>query len=214
MSWTQRAFDFAIASVGLLVVSPVLAVAAVAVKLEDRGPVFYRQTRVGQWGVPFQILKFRTMYAGSDRAGQLTVGARDPRVTRVGYWLRKYKIDELPQLANVWLGSMAMVGPRPEVPRYVALLSEEQKHVLDLKPGITDPASILFANESEQLGQAADPEQLYVDQLLPAKVRINLNYGRDRNVFRDAGLILLTVLALIPRLRGSSLIERRLARFA
>ena len=154
----KRAFDLFWATAGLLLLWPLFLLVTTIIKLEDRGPLFYRQIRIGWKGHPFRIWKFRTMVVDADRIGPaLTVG-KDPRITRIGHWLRVTKIDELPQLLNVWMGEMSLVGPRPEVSQYVELYSDEQRRVMELKPGITDPASVKYRRESDLLGASEDPE--------------------------------------------------------
>lgn len=199
-SAARRAFNFTCSLVGLVLISPLLAVVAIAVKADSVGPVFYRQRRVGRGGVTFDILKFRSMRADAERhGGQLTVGA-DPRVTKVGRFIRAWKLDELPQLINVVKGEMDLVGPRPEVPKYVALYDEEQRQVLSVRPGITDPASVEFRNESELMADHPDPEKLYVEELMPRKLAINLAYLRNRTLASDIGVIMSTLMAVVrPR---------------
>lgn len=188
----QRAFDLAAASLGLLVLSPLLLVIAVAVAASSPGPMFFRQERIGLHGVPFRIVKFRTMRVDAEAVGgQLTVEG-DPRITRVGRWLRASKLDELPQLINVVRGEMALVGPRPEVPRYVALYDDDQRRVLDVRPGITDPASIRYRDENAVLARADDPEAAYVDVVMPHKLELNLAYLERRTLASDIGVILAT----------------------
>jgi lipopolysaccharide/colanic/teichoic acid biosynthesis glycosyltransferase len=195
----RRAFDVAAAGAGLIVLAPLFAVVAAAIRLDSPGPVFYRQERVGRGGRTFRMTKFRSMRTDADRVGGLlTVGA-DPRITRVGRWLRASKIDELPQLLDVVRGDMALVGPRPEVPRYVALYTPEQRRVLDVRPGITDPASIHYRDESEVLANADDPERAYVETVLPHKLAINLEYQDRRTLASDVGVILATLLRLVRR---------------
>ena len=193
-----RAFDFLAALVGLALLSPFLLLIALLVKLEDRGPVFYRQVRVGRGGASFRIWKFRTMVVDADRAGRaITVGA-DPRITRAGAWLRRWKLDELPQLLNVLTGEMGLVGPRPEVPRYVALYTEDQRRVLALRPGITDLASIAYRDESEQLAGQADPEAHYIGVVMPDKIRINLAYASKAGLWRNLKVVIATLGLLDP----------------
>ena len=172
----KRLFDITASGLGLLVLSPLFLILAVWIKLDSPGPVFYRQVRVGRGNKDFRLFKFRSMRVGSDKKGLITVGGHDPRVTRSGYYIRKYKLDELPQLINVFIGDMSLVGPRPEVRKYVDLYTPEQLHVLDVRPGITDMASIRYRNENELLEQAADPEQYYRDVVMQDKLRINLEY--------------------------------------
>ncbi|MGF1477451.1 MAG: sugar transferase [Geminicoccaceae bacterium] len=196
MSPAKRAFDLIAAGTGVVLLSPLFGIVALAIKMSDGGPVFYRQERVGRGGELFRIWKFRTMVADADkRGGPLTVG-RDPRITATGHWLRKTKLDELPQLFNVLAGTMSLVGPRPEVPRYVALYHDEQRRVLELTPGITDPASIHFRNESDVLAGTDDPETYYIRQIIPEKIRINITYADGANVLTDFYSILKTVWVL------------------
>lgn len=193
----RRAFDASAAAVGLLLLSPLLLPVALLVKLSSPGPVLFRQERVGRGGEPFKILKFRTMRQDAERVGgQLTVGA-DPRVTPIGRFLRAWKLDELPQLINVLRGEMALVGPRPEVPRYVALYTPEQRRVLSVRPGITDPASVTFRNESELMAGHDEPERLYVEEIMPHKLRLNLEYLDRRTFLSDFGVIFGTLEAVI-----------------
>ncbi len=169
---------------------------AVLVKVDSKGPIFYLQTRVGKGGKDFKLFKFRTMYVDADKRGLLTVGHRDSRITRVGYYLRKYKVDELPQLFNVIKGDMSIVGPRPEVRKYVDLYNVEQQKVVSIQPGITDFASIEFVNENELLKNAENPEQLYIDEIMPKKLELNLKYIENRHFFKDLKIILLTIKAI------------------
>jgi len=194
----KRVFDWLASSVGLVLLAPLLFVLAVWIKLDSPGPVFFRQERVGKGGSVFRIHKFRTMVTDAERLGlQITVGA-DVRVTRVGQWLRKYKLDELPQLLDVWLGHMSLVGPRPEVPRYVACYPADIRDVvLCVRPGITDRASIEFKNENEILGRAADPDQTYIKEVLPIKLRYYVEYVNSRTLLGDIELIFLTLKAIL-----------------
>ena len=195
----KRLFDVVAASFGLLLLSPLFLVVAIAIRRSSPGPVFFRQVRVGLRGAPFSMFKFRTMRPDAERfGGQLTVGA-DPRITPIGHTLRKLKLDELPQLINVVLGDMSLVGPRPEVPRYVALYDERQRGVLAVRPGITDPASIAYRNENALLANATDPEATYVAEVMPAKLEINLAYLERRSLLRDIGVILQTLGAIVKR---------------
>jgi len=192
----KRAIDVAASALGLALLAPVFGAVALAVKLDGGGPVFYRQLRVGRDEKPFFILKFRTMVQNADRAGlPLTVGL-DPRVTRVGRFLRRSKLDELAQLVNVLRGEMSLVGPRPEVPRYVVLYTPLQRMVLRIRPGITDPASIQYRDENALLGEAADPERAYIDTVMPAKLAINLEYLRGFSAWGDIAVLLSTVFHL------------------
>lgn len=194
----KRLFDWLASTFGLLALAPVLLLLAVWIKLDSPGPVFFRQERVGRGGKLFRIHKFRTMVTDAERRGlQITVGA-DARVTRVGQWLRKYKLDELPQLLDVWLGQMSLVGPRPEVPRYVACYpADVHDVVLSVRPGITDRASIEFKDENEILGRAPDPHLAYVNEVLPIKLRYYVDYVAQRSFWSDVGIILMTVRALV-----------------
>lgn len=194
----KRAFDLFWSVLGLLVLAPLFAAIALLIKLEDGGPVFFRQERVGYRSRFFRIWKFRTMVVDAEkRGGQLTVG-RDPRVTRVGHWLRKMKLDEFPQLINVLVGEMTLVGPRPEVPRYVELYTAEQRRVLDLVPGITDPASIKYRDENEILARSQQPEQTYIQEIMPEKIRLNLLYAEKATVWSDIRVIVSTLLHIAP----------------
>lgn len=194
----KRIFDWLVSSLGMLVLAPVMLVLAVCIKLDSHGPVFFRQERVGLGGRTFRIHKFRTMVTDAEMKGlQITVGS-DARVTRVGYWLRKYKLDELPQLFDVWLGRMSLVGPRPEVPRYVACYPADVRDVvLSVRPGITDRASIEFKDENEILGRAADPNHAYIQDVLPIKIRYYVEYVNTRSLFGDVLLILRTIKAIV-----------------
>ena len=195
--FVRRCLDTTVALLGLLLTSPIMLAAAIAIKLGSPGPVIFRQVRVGRGGQPFDILKFRTMRQDAERhGGQLTVGA-DARVTAVGGFLRAWKVDELPQLVNVVRGEMALVGPRPEVPRYVALYSAEQRKVLAVRPGITDPASIKYRSESEVMAAQAEPERYYIEVLMPQKLQINLDYLARRSLASDFGVILATAAAVL-----------------
>ena len=189
----KRLFDIVSSGIGLLCLAPVFVVMAIWIKLDSRGPVFYRQTRVGRYGRDFRIFKFRSMRVGSDKGRQITVGERDPRITRSGYFIRRYKIDELPQLINVFLGDMSIVGPRPEVRKYVDLYSEEQRKVFQVRPGITDLASIKYRNENELLSQVDDPDTYYIDVIMPDKLAINLEYRRHQSFMGDIKIIFNTL---------------------
>lgn len=192
-----RFFDILISLVGLVVLSPVLLLVYVAIVCESRGGGFYCQQRVGKDGKDFLLYKFRSMRAGSDKKGLLTVGGRDPRVTRVGQFVRKYKIDELPQLFNVLKGDMSLVGPRPEVRKYVELYTPEQGKVLSVRPGITDYASIEYMDENAILGQAADPDKAYVEQIMPDKIRYNMKYIENRSLKEYFKVIFLTLTHIV-----------------
>ena len=182
---------------GLLVLSPLFLILAVWIKCDSKGPVFYRQVRVGRNNRDFRLYKFRSMRVGSDKRGLITIGGHDPRVTRSGYYIRRYKLDELPQLINVFVGDMSLVGPRPEVRKYVDLYTPEQMHVLDVRPGITDLASIRYRNENELLEQVDDPEQYYVDEIMQDKLRINLEYVAHHSFATDILLIINTLCKIL-----------------
>ncbi|MCI5450266.1 sugar transferase [bacterium] len=192
----KRLFDIFASGVGLVVLSPLFLIVAVWIKLDSTGPVFYRQVRVGKGNQDFKIFKFRTMRIGSDRGSLITVGGRDPRITTSGYFLRKTKIDELPQLINVLIGDMSLVGPRPEVRHYVNYWTPEQMRVLDVRPGITDPASIRYCNENELLEKADDPESFYINVIMQDKIGLYLDYVDNNGFWRDLQLIFSTVFAI------------------
>ena len=198
--WTKRFFDILCVLSGLIVLSPLFFLIAIWVKLDSKGTIFFRQTRIGLAQKPFFILKFRSMqYQVQDNSLQITVGA-DPRITRSGHILRKLKLDELPQLWNVLVGDMSLVGPRPEVPRYVALYPEDAKQLIfSVRPGITDQASILFRDESSLLAAADDPEQVYIHEILPIKLTHHQDYARKHSLRLDFQLILRTLWLLIAK---------------
>lgn len=195
-----RMLDIGLSVFGLLILLPFLPLVVLAVLLDDVGPVFFFQTRVGKNGKDFRLIKFRTMRRHAERVGQLTVGERDPRVTRVGYWLRKSKLDELPQLWNVLIGDMSMVGPRPEVRKYVDRYTDDQRRVLSVKPGITDAASIRFADENKILAEQSDPETYYVQVLIPEKIRWNMTYVENPTVGQYLNTIFRTLGAVFSRI--------------
>ena len=192
MKLSKRLFDLVCAGLGLVILWPFLLVLAILIKLDDGGQVFFRQERIGYQGKPFHMWKFRTMIPDAHKAEKLLTVGSDPRITRIGQWLRRSKLDELPQLLNVVAGNMSLVGPRPEVARYVDLYTVEQRRVLELAPGITDPASVKYRNESELLGQSDDPESLYIQEIMPEKIRINLEYARQASLLSDVIVILNT----------------------
>ncbi|MDO9188071.1 MAG: sugar transferase [Bacteroidia bacterium] len=189
----KRIFDIVFSFIGLVLLLPFFIIIALLIVIDSPGGVFYKQARVGKNGIDFYLFKFRSMRTGADKKGLLTVGGRDSRITRMGYFIRKYKIDELPQLLNVFLGDMSLVGPRPEVRKYVDLYNEEQKQVLSVKPGITDYASIEFSNENELLGKAENPEQVYIDEIMPAKLKLNLKYIDEQGIITDLKIIFKTI---------------------
>ena len=192
-----RFFDILLSSIGLILLSPLLLLVYVLVRTESKGPGFYSQKRIGKDGVPFRLYKFRSMRRGSDKGHLITVGGRDSRITKVGYYIRKYKIDELPQLWNVLTGDMSLVGPRPEVERYVRLYTPEQRIVLSVEPGTTDYASIAFSNENELLGQAKDPEEMYVNEIMPKKIEYNLNFINNRTLVEYFKIIFMTLCKIL-----------------
>lgn len=194
----KRLFDWLVSGLGLLLLAPLLVLLALWVKLDSPGSVFFRQERVGLGGRVFRIHKFRTMVVDAENRGpQITVG-KDSRVTRLGQWLRKYKIDELPQLIDVWLGHMSLVGPRPEVPRYVAEYPDDIRSVvLSVRPGITDRASIEFKDENIILGRSSDPHKAYLEHVLPKKLNFYVDYVNNQSFFGDIKIILRTVREII-----------------
>lgn len=194
--FVKRLFDVVSSLLVLLFCWPIFLGVALAIAIDSRGGVFYKQTRVGKNGVLFGLLKFRTMRVGSDKTGQLTVGEKDNRITGVGYILRKTKLDEIPQLLNILLGDMSVVGPRPEVPKYVAYYNAEQRQVLSVKPGLTDYASIEYLKENELLAKSNDPEKTYIEEIMPAKLVLNLKYIREQSLLVDLKIIVNTILKI------------------
>lgn len=195
----KRLFDIIASGLGLIVLSPLFAVLAVWIKADSPGPVFYRQTRVGRGNRDFRLYKFRSMRPDSDRLGLITVGGHDPRVTRSGYYIRKYKLDEFPQLINVFLGDMSLVGPRPEVRKYVDMYTPEQMRVLSVRPGITSLASIRYRNENDILAAASDPDRCYIEQVMPDKLAIDLEYVDRATFWNDIKLIFSTFREIIVK---------------
>ena len=193
----KRLLDIFASGFGLLFQSPLFLAIAIWIKLDSAGPVFYRQVRVGRNNKDFRIFKFRSMRVGADKGSLVTIGGRDPRVTRSGYYIRKFKLDELPQLINVFLGDMSLVGPRPEVRHYVNYWTPEQMHVLDVRPGITDPASIKFRNENELMEKAEDPEKYYIEVIMQEKIRLYLEYVQNASFWYDIKLIFLTFWTIV-----------------
>lgn len=192
----KRLFDLIVSTVGLLILAPFFLLIGLIIKLTSSGPVFYLQQRVGKDGVLFRLFKFRTMRINADKAAAITIGERDSRITSVGYWLRKFKIDELPQLINVWKGEMSLVGPRPEVKKFVDLYSDQQREVLTAKPGITDFASIEFRNENKLLEGKEDPIDFYIREIMPVKLALNLKYIRSQSFWLDIRIIFQTVFSI------------------
>ena len=193
----KRVFDVIASGLGLIVLSPLFLVLAIWIKLDSKGPVFYRQVRVGYKNKDFRIFKFRSMRVGADKGSLVTIGGHDPRVTRSGYFIRKFKFDELPQLINVFLGDMSLVGPRPEVRHYVDYWTPEQMHVLDVRPGITDPASIKFRNENELMEKAEEPEKDYIEVIMQEKIKLYLEYVEKHSFLYDIGLIFMTFWVIV-----------------
>lgn len=193
----KRIFDLVLAAIFLILLAPLFIFIAIRIKLDSKGSVFYKQVRVGLNGKDFGIYKFRTMFVGADKKGLLTVGGNDSRITKPGLFLRKYKLDELPQLINVFFGDMSIVGPRPEVRKYVELYSKEQLEVLSVKPGITDYASIEYSKENEILAKANDPEATYINEIMPAKLALNQKYIREQSFVTDLRIILQTLVKIV-----------------
>jgi lipopolysaccharide/colanic/teichoic acid biosynthesis glycosyltransferase len=192
-----RVFDFWLSLIGLIVLSPVLLSVALIIKLTSKGPVFFKQNRVGKGGVDFKVYKFRSMYTDADKRGLLTVGGRDNRITTVGYYLRKFKLDELAQLINVLKGEMSIVGPRPEVRRFVDMYTAEQGKVLQVLPGITDYASIAYRNENDLLAAVANPEEFYIKEIMPRKLELNLLYIKNKTLKEYFKIIAKTVITSV-----------------
>lgn len=193
----KRLFDIVASGLGLIVLSPLFLILAIWIKLDSKGPVFYRQVRVGYKNKDFRIFKFCSMRVGADKGSLVTIGGHDPRITRSGYFIRKFKFDELPQLINVFVGDMSLVGPRPEVRHYVDYWTQEQMHVLDVRPGITDPASIKFRNENELMEQAEAPEKYYIEVIMQEKIKLYLEYVEKHNFFYDLSLIFKTFWVIV-----------------
>jgi len=192
-----RLLDITLSFLGLLILSPVLLIIAIAIKLNSNGHAVYKQQRVGKLGKEFTLYKFRSMRIHADKLGLLTVGGRDSRITSVGLFIRKYKLDELPQLWNVLRGDMSIVGPRPEVKKYVDLYTAEQKQILNVRPGITDMASIKYKNENEVLKQQSDPEKYYIEHIMPEKIALNKSFITNPNIFNYIKIIFLTVIGIL-----------------
>ena len=190
-------FDIFFSLLGLIILATIFLIIAILILVDSRGGLFYKQLRVGYNNTDFKLFKFRTMEAGADTKGLITVGSRDSRVTLIGYYLRKYKIDELPQLFNVLIGDMSLVGPRPEVRKYVNMYTKNQLRVLSVKPGITDYASIEYSNENEVLGKVNNPDELYITEIMPAKLALNVKYIDEKNTFKDISIILRTLFKIV-----------------
>jgi len=188
----KRIFDIFLSLIILIIFLPIGSFIALWILLESKGGIFYFQERIGQFGVPFQLWKFRTMKINSDKLGKLTVGMKDPRITKSGYIIRKYKLDEFPQFMNVLIGNMSIVGPRPEVKEYVDLYSNSQRQILKVKPGITDIASLEYFKENELLGKSEDPHKTYVEEIMPAKIELNKKYLENPTIFNDVRIMIRT----------------------
>jgi len=199
MSSTKRIFDVFFTLIALIVLFPLMLLVSIVIACNSKGGVFYKQERVGKNNKDFLLYKFRTMRTRSDTQSLITVGDRDERITKVGYFLRKLKLDELPQLLNILKGDMSIVGPRPEVRKYVDLYTDEQMRVLDVLPGLTDYASIAYINENALLSQSAHPEQTYIREIMPAKLQLNFKYIENQSLLEDIKLILLTVKRIAMR---------------
>ena len=197
----KRVFDISFSLVGLIMLSPLFFLIAYLIKREDGGPVFYRGVRIGQFGKPFRIYKFRTMVVDAEKIGGPSTADDDPRITKIGKFIRKYKLDELPQLINVLKGEMSIVGPRPEVPFYVDMFTEEEKRILDVKPGITDWASLWNPDEGAILAGSSDPEKTYMGKIRPIKIKLQLKYVEERSFLTDLKIIFLTVLTVLTKKR-------------
>ena len=189
----KRIFDILFSFIGLIILLIPFTLIGIVIAVDSRGGIFYKQTRVGKDGIDFKLFKFRSMRIDSDKGSLITIGGKDNRITKVGYFIRKYKIDELPQLLNVLVGDMSLVGPRPEVRKYVDMYNREQLAVLSVKPGITDYASIEYSNENEMLGKATDPEATYINEIMPAKLKLNLKYIQEKSFGVDVKIIFKTI---------------------
>lgn len=192
-----RFFDIVFSFFGIIMLSPIFLIIYFLIIIESKGGGFYLQKRVGIQGKDFELYKFRSMANGSDKKGLITIGGNDSRITKMGLFIRKYKIDELPQLFNVFTGDMSLVGPRPEVRKYVDLYNKEQLEVLNVRPGITDYASIEFANENEILGSVLDPEKVYIEEIMPAKIQLNMKYIKNNDLSEYFKIIFLTFSKII-----------------
>ncbi|MBX2944874.1 MAG: sugar transferase [Cyclobacteriaceae bacterium] len=192
----KRLFDLVVSTVGLIILAPIFLLIGIIIKFDSQGPVFYLQERVGRGGTIFRLFKFRTMRTGSDKAAAITIGERDSRITTVGYWLRKFKLDELPQLINVWKGEMSLVGPRPELKKFVDLYSSDQRQVISVKPGITDYASIQFRNENKLLEGKEEPIEYYIREIMPVKLELNKKYILEQSFLLDVRIIFQTIVLI------------------
>lgn len=197
----KRLFDIVVSSIGLLILSPLFLLITLLIKLDSKGSVFYRGVRVGRFGKPFRIFKFRTMVVNAEKIGGPSTAGDDPRITKIGKFLRKYKLDELPQLVNVLKGEMSFVGPRPEVKQYVDMFTEEEKAILSVKPSITDWASLWNIDEASILAGSQDPEKTYMEKIRPIKLKLQLKYVKERSLYIDLKIIILTILSVVNRKR-------------
>jgi lipopolysaccharide/colanic/teichoic acid biosynthesis glycosyltransferase len=200
----KRAFDILFSLVSLIILSPLLLLVAAWIKRDSHGPVFYRGVRVGKHGEPFRIYKFRTMVVNAEKIGGASTADSDPRITQIGRFLRRYKLDELPQFINVFRGEMSIVGPRPEVQHYVSMFSEEERVILSVRPGITDWASLWNSDEGAVLAGSPDPEKTYLEKIRPEKIRLQLKYVKNRSFLADIGIIAQTLKAILERAFGRS----------
>ncbi|HEY5592495.1 MAG TPA: sugar transferase [Paludibacter sp.] len=194
-----RLFDIILSLMGVLLLFPLFIIIYILIIIESKGGGFYKQVRVGKDGIDFKLVKFRSMRVGSDKKGLITIGGNDPRMTKMGYFIRSFKLDELPQLFNIIKGEMSLVGPRPEVPKYVALYNSDQMKVLSVRPGITDYASIEYMDENVILGKAANPERAYVEEIMPHKIRLNMKYINNQSVMEYFKIIFLTFWKIIKK---------------
>lgn len=192
-----RFFDLMFSFIGVIILFPVFVLLYILIKIESNGDGFYSQIRVGKNNLDFKLYKFRSMQVGSDKKGLITIGGRDPRITKMGYFIRKYKLDELPQLFNVLIGDMSLVGPRPEVRKYVDLYTDEQRRILCIRPGITDYASIEYIDENTILGQAENPDKAYIESIMPDKIRYNMKYINNRSIKEYFKIIVITLKGII-----------------
>ena len=193
----KRLFDFILSLFGIIFLFPFLIVPAILIPLDSKGGIFYKQTRVGRYNKDFKLFKFRTMKVKSDKSGLLTTSSRDPRITKIGYYLRKFKIDEMPQLINVLVGDMSLVGPRPEVRKYVDLYTQDQMKVLDHRPGVTDISSIKYSNENRILESVSNPEKYYIEEIMQDKLKLNIAYLENRNLISDIITIFKTFMKIL-----------------
>lgn len=203
----KRIFDVVFSFGGIIILIPFFILIWIIIKLESKGNPMFKQKRVGKNNIDFDLYKFRTMVVDSEKNGSITIGGRDPRITKVGYYLRKFKIDELPQLFNVFIGDMSFVGPRPEVRKYVNLYSNKQHEVLKVKPGITDYASLKYFDENEILGNSSNPENDYINKIMPEKLNLNIKYIYERNFLKDIKIIFQTLLRIVSKRKPNQIFK-------